>query len=596
MILRVLAVSILFSLLSLFQPGAFGQTAEPSDGTQDSTRQLHSLFDEEWQYELRTSPEMATGLGDNRYNDRLSDYSADFHRRDLEQTRKFLARFQAVPATGLSQQDRLSRELMIRNLREEVEGAQFKSWETSVSQNGGPQIELPDLITITPFKTAKDYEDYIARLKQVPRVFDQVTANLRQGMKDRLMPPRFLLEKVAPQAEDVASETGENNPFFDPLKKFPDGISSADQDRLRKEALAAIDDRIIPAYKQFAEFMRNDYAPHGRTEPGIWALPDGDKRYRFAVRRMTTTDLTPDQIHEIGLKELHQTETEMLAVAKKFGFNDLASFNEHIKNDRKLYATSGQQLLDLYAKYVRDMEPELPRYFGHLPKAKLAAIPMAPAREKNAVPADYTPGTADGSRPGHINVNEYDPEHRLLLNVEAIAYHEGIPGHHLQISLAQEMTGLPEFRKYAGYTAFVEGWALYSERLAHEMGRYQDPYSEYGRLENEMWRDIRLVIDTGVHSKHWSRDQMVEYFHKYTAMDEPNIQTEVDRYIAWPGQALAYKLGQLEILKLREDARQKLGDKFNIRAFHDEVLSNGALPLNVLHEQVENWISSQSSQ
>lgn len=595
MILRAVAVSLLFSLLSLFRPGAFGQTAEPSNETHDSTRQLHSLFDEEWQYELRTSPESATALGDNRYNDRLSDYSAEFHRKDLEQTREFLARFEAVPPTGLSQQDRLSRELMIRNLREEIEGAQFKSWEMSVSQNGGPQIELPDLITITPFNTAKDYENYIARLKQIPRLFDQVTANLRQGMKDRLMPPRFLLEKVAPQADDVAGKTGENSPFFNPLKKFPEGISSADQDRLRKETLAVINGQVIPSYKRFAEFMRNDYAPHGRTEPGIWALPDGDKRYRFAVRRMTTTDLTPDQIHEIGLRELHQTEAEMLALAKKFGFNDLASFNEHIKNDRKLYATSGQQVLELYAKYVREIEPELPKYFGHLPKAKLVVIPMAPAREKNAVPADYTPGTADGSRPGHINVNEYDPEHRLLLNVEAIAYHEGIPGHHLQISLAQELTGLPEFRKYAGYTAFVEGWALYSERLAHEMGRYQDPYSEYGRLENEMWRDIRLVIDTGVHSKHWSRDQMVEYFHKYTAMDEPNIQTEVDRYIAWPGQALAYKLGQLEILKLREEARQKLGDKFDIRAFHDEVLSNGALPLNVLHEQVENWISSQSS-
>ncbi|HWH60412.1 MAG TPA: DUF885 domain-containing protein [Terriglobales bacterium] len=593
MLLRLIAVPSLIFLV--FFRADISAAQEQNNRTPDPTQQLHALFNEEWQYELRTSPESATALGDNRYNDRLSDYSAEFHRKDLDETRKFLARFAAVPTTGLSQEDRLSRELMIRNLREQIEGAQFKSWEMSVSQNGGPQIELPDLITITPFNTVKDYENYIARLKQIPRVFDQVTANLQQGMKDRLMPPRFLLEKVAPQADDVASKTGENSPFFDPLKKFPEGISSADQDRLRKEALAVIDEEIIPAYKRFAEFMRNDYAPHGRTEPGIWALPDGDKRYRFAVRRMTTTDLTPDQIHEIGLKELHQTEAEMLAVAKKFGFNDLASFNEHIKNDRKLYATSGQQLLDLYAKYVHEMEPELPKYFGHLPKAKLAAIPMAPAREKNAVPADYTPGTADGSRPGHINVNEYDPEHRLLLNVEAIAYHEGIPGHHLQISLAQEMTGLPEFRKYAGYTAFVEGWALYSERLAHEMGRYQDPYSEYGRLENEMWRDIRLVIDTGVHSKHWSRDQMVEYFHKYTAMDEPNIQTEVDRYIAWPGQALAYKLGQLEILKLRDDARQKLGDKINIRAFHDEVLSNGALPLNVLHEQVENWISTQSS-
>jgi uncharacterized protein (DUF885 family) len=589
--LRSVAVSILFSVLL----PTVQTSAQAPGNSLGPTERLHSLFDEEWQYELRTSPESATALGDNRYNERLSDYSAEFHRKELEESRNFLARFEALPAAGLSEQDRLSRELMIRNLREQIEGAEFKAWEMSVSQNGGPQIELPDLITITPFNTTKDYENYISRLKQIPRVFEQVRANLKQGMKDGLMPPRFLVEKVAPQAEDVAGKTGENSPFFDPLQKFPSGISSADQDRLRKDALSAINSQIIPAYKRFADFMRKDYAPHGRREPGIWALPNGEKRYRFAVRRMTTTDLTPDQIHEIGLKELHQTEAEMLAVAKKFGFNDLASFNEHIKEDRKLYATSGQQLLDLYAKYVREMEPRLPQYFGHLPRAKLVAIPMAPVREKNAVPADYTPGTADGSRPGHINVNEYDPEHRLLLNVEAIAYHEGIPGHHLQISLAQELTGLPEFRKHAGYTAFVEGWALYSERLAHEMGCYPDPYSDYGRLENEMWRDIRLVIDTGVHAKHWSRDQMVEYFHKYTAMDEPNIQTEVDRYIAWPGQALAYKLGQLEILKLRDEARQKLGAKFDIRNFHDEVLGNGALPLNVLEEQVENWISSEAS-
>ncbi|HKR84483.1 MAG TPA: DUF885 domain-containing protein [Terriglobales bacterium] len=594
MILRSVAVSILFSLL-LPTVKTSAQVRETQGNSRGPREQLHSLFDEKWQYELRTSPESATALGDNRYNDRLSDYSAEFYRKDLEESRKFLARFEALPPAGLSPQDRLSRELMMRNLREQIEGAEFQGWEMSVSQNGGPQIELPDLITITPFNTTHDYENYISRLKQIPRVFEQVTANLEQGMKDGLMPPRFLLEKVAPQAEDVAGKAGENSPFFDPLQKFPGSISSADQDRLRKEALAAINNQIIPAYTRFADFMRKDYAPHGRAEPGIWALPNGEKRYRFAVRRMTTTDLTPDQIHEIGLKELHQTEAEMLAVAKKFGFSDLASFNEHIKGDRKLYATSGQQLLDLYAKYVREMESRLPQYFGHLPRAKLVAIPMAPVREKNAVPADYTPGTADGSRPGHINVNEYDPEHRLLLNVEAIAYHEGIPGHHLQISLAQELTGLPQFRKHAGYTAFVEGWALYSERLAHEMGCYQDPYSEYGRLENEMWRDIRLVIDTGVHAKHWSRDHMVEYFHKYTAMDEPNIQTEVDRYIAWPGQALAYKLGQLEILKLREEARQKLGAKFDIRNFHDEVLGNGALPLNVLEEQVENWIASESA-
>jgi uncharacterized protein (DUF885 family) len=587
-------------LLALFCfPAAAGLSAQENSapaspsGAEARTQQLHSLFHEQWEYELATQPEFATALGDNRYNDRLGDESAEFFQRDLRNNREFLSRFEAVDPSGLSSQDALSRELMIRNLRRDIEGAQFKPWEMPVSQQSGPQIELPDLITITPFNTARDYENYLSRLHQIPRVFDQVTANMRQGMKDHLMPPRYLLEKVAPQAEDVASKTGEASPFYGPFRKFPSAIDDADQKRLREQALTVIAGEIVPVYSKFAAFMRTDYAPHGRSEPGVWALPDGERRYQYEIRRMTTTDLTPDEIHEIGLKELQKTEAEMLAVARKFGFNDLASFNEHIKNDRKLYATSGQQLLDLYAKYVKDIEPQLPKYFGRLPKAKLVAVPMEASRSKNAVPADYTAGTADGSRPGHINVNKWDPEHRLLLNVEAIAYHEGIPGHHLQISLAQELPDLPAFRRNAGYTAFVEGWALYAERLAKELGAYQDPYGEYGRLENEMWRDIRLVIDTGVHAKHWSREQMVEYFHKYTAMDEPNIQTEVDRYIAWPGQALAYKLGQLEILRLREDAQQKLGKDFDIRAFHDEVLDSGALPLDVLHSRVEAWIATQ---
>ncbi len=591
----VRAVPSSFLLLLLAASAGSSQTSKPRKTFADRpARQLQSLFNQEWQYELRTNPEMATALGDKRYNDRLSDYSADFIRKDLDETRKFLARFEAIPSEGLSQQDRLSRELMIRNLRQQIEGAQFKPWEMSVSQNGGPQIELPGLIAISPFDTVADYDNYISRLKQIPRVFEQIAANLRQGMEDRLVPPKFLLEKVAPQAEGVAGKTGEKSPFFEPFTKFPDRIPTADQNRLRTEVISTINDQVIPAYKRFAIFMHDEYAPHGRTEPGIWALPDGERRYRYEIRRMTTTDLTPDEIHEIGLRELHKTEADMLAVANKFGFNDLASFNENIKNDRKLYATSGQQVLDLYAKYARDMEPNLPKVFGHIPKAKLVAIPMAAARQQNAVPADYNAGTPDGSRPGHINVNEWDPEHRLLLNVEAIAYHEGIPGHHLQISLAQELPDLPAFRQQAGYTAYVEGWALYAERLAKELGGYQDPYSEYGRLENEMWRDIRLVVDTGVHAKHWSREQMVEYFHKYTAMDEPNVQSEVDRYIAWPGQALAYKLGQLELLRLRKEAEEKLGARFDLRAFHDAILSNGALPLDVLHEQVESWISSQS--
>ncbi|PYV54238.1 MAG: DUF885 domain-containing protein [Acidobacteria bacterium] len=574
---------------------AFSQETPVSATTVEGrTHNLASLLDEEWEYELRTSPEFATSIGDPRYNDRSSDESPEFHQSDVEQKRKFLARFEAIDPSGFSEQGKLSRQLMIRQLQQDIERARFKNWEMPVNQMSGPHLELPDLITLTPFNTVKDYQDYISRLRQIPHVLDQVAANMRQGMADHLMPPRFLLEKVAPEVDDVAKQVGESSPFARPLKQFPSSIPEAEQKRLRDAILAAITDQVIPAYRKFGEFVRNDYAPHGRTEPGVWELPDGDARYRYSVRRMTTTDLTPDQIHEIGLKELHETEAEMLALANKMGFKDLASFNEHIKNDRQLYGTSGQQVLDLYAKYVREMEPELPKLFGRLPKSKLVAIPMEAARAKNAVPADYTTGTADGARPGHINVNEYNPDHRLLLNVEAIAYHEGIPGHHLQLSLAQELPTLPAFRRYGGYTAFVEGWAFYSERLGKEVGRYQDPYSEYGRLENEMWRDIRLVTDTGVHAKHWSRDQMVEYFHKYTAMDEPNVQSEVDRYIAWPGQALAYKLGQLEILKLREEAREKLGSKFNIRDFHDEVLGDGPLPLDVLHSNVEDWITKQA--
>jgi uncharacterized protein (DUF885 family) len=404
------------------------------------------------------------------------------------------------------------------------------------------------------------------------------------------MPPRYLLEKVAAEAYDVANKTGEKNPLAKPMKQFPPSMPVREQERLRTAILAAIDSQVLPAYQRFADFVKNEYAPEGRKDPGIWALPDGAERYRLEVRRLTTTDLTPDEIHEIGLKQIHRIEQEMLAVAHQLGFKDLAALNQHIKDDHSLYATSGQQLLDLYNNYVHGMEPDLPKLFGLLPKSKLLAIPMEASRAKNAVPADYTEGTADGSRPGHINVNEWDPEHRLLLNVEAIAYHEGIPGHHLQISLAQEMSDLPAFRQHAEYTAFVEGWALYSERLAKEIGHYQDSYSDYGRLENEMWRAIRLVVDTGVHEKHWSREQMVDYFHRYTAMDDLNVQSEVDRYIAWPGQALAYEIGQLEILKLREQAKSRLGTGFDIRTFHDELLGNGALPLDVLDQEVGAWI------
>ena len=590
---RGMALLVAITLWSSALPAQKTQAAGKAADIENRRNQLLSLFDEQWQYELRADPEMATSLGDNRYNDRLNDRSPEFYQSDSEARRKFLARFEAIDPAGLSAQDALSRELMIRNLRQDIEGARFKWWEMPVNQMEGPHLGLLELLSLTPFNSMKDYDDYLSRLHQVPRMLEQVTANMRQGMKDRLMPPKYLLEKVAAQAQEISDQDAAASPFAKPVNKFPAGISDAVQKRLRSAVLAAINGDILPSYKRFTAFVRDDYAPHGRTEPGVWALPDGGERYRFQIRRMTTTDLTPEEIHQIGLKQVAETEAEMLTLAHKLGFNDLASLNEHIKSDRRFYATSGEQVLELYTRYTRQMEKQLPKLFGRLPQNKLEVIPMDPFRAKDAVPADYNAGAQDGSRPGHINVNEWDPEHRLTLNIEAIAYHEGVPGHHLQISIGQELKDLPAFRKNGDYTAFIEGWALYSERLGKETGFYEDPYSDYGRLENEMWRALRLVIDTGVHEKHWSREQMVDFFHRYTAMDEPNVQSEVDRYIAWPGQALAYKLGQLEILRLRQEARQTLGGKFDLRAFHDEVVGSGPLPLGVLHSQVESWISAQ---
>jgi uncharacterized protein (DUF885 family) len=311
---------------------------------------------------------------------------------------------------------------------------------------------------------------------------------------------------------------------------------------------------------------------------------------------MTTTELSPEQFHEIGLKQVDAIEKEMLALANKLGFHDLASLKKHIENTKNFYATSGQQILDLYKSYIDQMRPEMPKLFGRQPKAQLNVVPMEAFRAKGAPPADYSPGATDGSRPARINVNESDPTHRLTINIEAVAYHEGIPGHHQQIALAQEMKGLPDFRKNAGYNAFVEGWALYAEQLGKEVGFYKDPYSDYGRLENEMWRAVRLVVDTGVHYKHWTREQMVDYFRAHTALDEPSIQSEVDRYIAWPGQALAYKAGQIKILELRARAKKELGSRFDLRAFHDAVLGEGALPLDVLETRMDSWIDKQKTQ
>jgi uncharacterized protein (DUF885 family) len=588
--LVVLLLNVSFAL-ALAIP-LFAQSAEP---TLEARRaDLTRLLADEWEYSLRTEPELATQVGDNRYNDRLSDFSDQAIADDLEHTRQALARFEAVDVTGFPEQEKLNRLLMLRSLHEGLDSEQFKDWEMPATQFGGIHLGYASLAFDSPFRNVKDYRDYLSRLHQIPRVLEQAMGHMRDGLRDRRMPPKYLLEKVSTQAQGIADDPLDKSPFTEPLRKFPDSIPEGERKPLREEIEGAVKNEVAPAYAKFAKFVRDDYAPHGRVDPGVWALPDGEARYRFAVRHQTTTDFTAEQIHQLGVKSVAEIETQMLVVAKAQGFSDLKSFNDHIRQDPKLHAKSGQQLFDLYTHYRDQMYAKLPELFGRLPKNKLDVVPMESFRSASAPPADYSIGAGDGSRPGRINVNEYAPEKRLLLNVEAIAYHEGVPGHHLQFSIAQELTGLPPFRKYnLDVNAYTEGWAFYSEGLGKEVGFYQDPYSEYGRLQNEIWRAVRWVVDTGVHSQHWTRQQMVDYFHEHTAMDDENINTEVDRYIAWPAQALSYKMGQMKILELRARAQKELGAKFDIRAFHDAVLDQGPLPLDLLEAKMNAWIAAQ---
>lgn len=568
----------------------------PNASTLEARRaQFREAIEAQWQYEMKTHPELATYVGDRRYNDRLSDFSAKAIAAEDEENRQKLALFNGIDSGGFSPEELLDKELMIRGLRQAIEDTRLKTWEMPVNQVNGIHMDLAWMPAQMPFDTVKDYENYIARLHAIPRALAQSTDVMRIGLRDRLVPPRYLLEKVGEQAQTIAYSAPERSPFAKPAEKFPAAIGGNDQQRLREEILAAIEREVNPAYAAFARFVKQDYAPHGRTEFGVWAVPNGDAIYRDEVKESTTTNYTPAEIHEMGLRQVAEIETEMLKLAQSQGFHDLKSFNEHIRNDRALYGKSGQQIFDLYKHYSDQMQQKLPAYFGKQPPTRLEVVPMDAFRAPDAVPADYSPGSNDGSRPGRINVNEYAPEKRLLLNVEAIAYHEGIPGHHLQFSIAESLPDLPEFRRNASFNAYSEGWAFYAERLGREMGFYQDPYSEYGRLENEMWRSVRLVVDTGVHYKHWSRQQMIDFFTAHTAMDAQNIATEVDRYIAWPGQALGYKLGQMTILKLREEAKRELGGRFDIRKFHDAVLEEGPLPLDVLEEHVHQWIAQQKA-
>jgi len=568
------------------------QTAAPQD-LDARRKQLASLLDEHWEYTMRTNPEWASILGDKRYNDRISDFSEKAVLQDIEAQRQFLSRFKGVSVAGFPEQEALNHALMVRQIEEGLAGVRFKDWEMPVTQFGGLHINAPQLVSVLSFETVKDYDDYISRLRQLPTAFAQITEMMKKGMADKLMPPRILLEQVARQSAKIAEVAPEENPFFEPIKKLPASFSDADKQRIRGQMLAAIRDGIKPAYQRFTRFVLQEYAPKGRAEPGIWALADGADRYAYAVEQSTTTRMSPEEIHQLGLREVAKDRERMLEIATRLGFKDCKSLEASIQKNPALHPRSREEMLDLYRKYIDQMWAKLPQFFGRLPKAKVEVMPVEAYREKEASGAQYVDGTPDGKRPGHVMVNTGDYEKRTTLDVETTAYHEGVPGHHLQISIAQELPTLPKFRQHAFYVAFIEGWALYSERMGEDAGFYQDPYSMYGHLQDDLLRAIRLVADTGFHFKKWSRQQVVDYFHENSGIDEPEVQSETDRYMAWPAQALGYKMGQLRILELRERAKKALGARFDIRGFHDELLSGGAMPLDVLDRRIDGWIAQQ---
>jgi uncharacterized protein (DUF885 family) len=554
---------------------------------------FQKLLADQWEDTLSHAPEFASILGDKRWNDKLSDNSAKGIADDLERTKGWLARFEAVDVTGFPEQEVLTRDLLVRDMREDLDNAKFENWKMPITQISGIHLQAPQFVSLLTFKTVKDYDDYTTRLKGLPKQFDNVIERMRMGMKDDLMPPRFLLEKVVGQVEGIAAQKPEDTPFARPLAKMPAEFSEADRTRITSEQIAAIRDHVLPAYAKFGKFVKEEYAPKGRTEPGMWSLPDGAARYAARVKDSTTTSLTPDEIHAIGLREVAAIEKDMAAIAKKLGFSDVKAFNASLDKDPKLKAQSREQILQLYRDHIEAMKKEAPKLFGRLPKADCVVESVEAFREKEAPGAQYQRPAPDGSRPGRVQVNTSDPTSRKTISMESTAYHEGVPGHHFQIAIQQELPELPPVRQQMGFTSFIEGWALYSERLGKEVGFYKDPYSDYGRLQDEMLRAIRLVVDTGFHHKKWTREQVVQFFRDHSAIDEVDIQTETDRYIVWPGQALAYKIGQLKILELREKAQKELGAKFDVRRFHDTVLGAGSLPLDVLDKRVTAWIAAE---
>ena len=555
---------------------------------------LDQLYEAYWDYVLRENPTFATYLGDHRYDDRLEDVSAEAYHHRIDEFRRMLEKQRDI-GRPVSAKDRLNYDLFARELKLQIESSKYHPYLLPITQQTGPHIDLPQLVTYHPFKTVEDYNNYTRRLSQFPRVFDQTITNLKAGIEKGFVQPRNVVEKIIPQLEAQTVQNAEASELYKPAKEIPSTISTGDGHRIVDEIGEGVTGSVIPAYESLLKFIKGEYLRHARTQPGVWALPNGKAMYAFAIRYHTTTKLTPTQIHEIGKLELSRIRRDIGKILRKLGFKGtLQQFNDSLRDDKSNFYANGQDLLDGFKRILRRMDAKLPVLFVRLPESKYDFREIERFRADSAPAAYYYLPPEDRSRPGYFYVNTYKPETRPKYTMEALAYHEAVPGHHLQLALQQELTNLPKFRRNGGYTAFIEGWALYAERLGKEIGFYSDILSDFGRLTQEAWRAARLVVDTGIHSMKWSRDQAIKFLKSNTAITEQDVASEVDRYIAWPGQALAYKIGQIKISHLRNKAEKRQNARFDLRKFHDELLSDGALPLDLLEKKMDKYMMAEN--
>jgi uncharacterized protein (DUF885 family) len=555
---------------------------------------LHAFIDLYRDYILNQNPEFATYLGLPMGQDRWTDQSLAAIEQGKQDLFRGSAVFDSFDRGALSGDDRLNYDLIKDRLDSSREGLRFHEEYLAVSQLGGVQQNVPQVLAMTRTTGAGDYENILARLRAVPTLVEQNLALLEAGRKAGITPPRVTLRDVPEQVANLLVDDPLTSPMLKAFTHFPDGVPAAEQERLKGEAVKVFREQVAPAFSRLHDYLVDTYIPAARETIGMSALPDGDAWYRFLIKQYTTTDMTAQQIHALGLSEVKRIRQEMDQVIKDSGFTgSFAEFSEFLRTDPRFYFKTPEELVAAYRNIAKRADPELVKLFGHLPELTYGVIEVPAYMAKSQTTAYYEGGSLEGGRPGYFYVNTYDLPSRPSWEMEALTLHEAVPGHHLQISIAQELKDLPWFRRFGGYTAFVEGWGLYAESLGEKMGFYEDPYSKFGELTYEMWRAIRLVVDTGIHSMGWSRQQAIDYFEENASKTEHDVVVEVDRYIVNPGQALAYKIGELKIKELRDYAQGELGDRFDIRAFHDEVLGAGALPLSVLETRIREWVAAQ---